>query len=154
MTTPITLPYLDAYIDRLRTHDWYFERADDPRPYKAGLAADQKLRREAESEPLLRDLYECAAYILGTHRIDARPTQWQCWLTFDEFCEVTRRRLAAQAAPRADVTHQLARMVRALAGALARADRSHLQVLATDRPGCGPYPICARTLLGPRPDRT
>lgn len=113
--------YLNAYIDRLKAHDWFFERSDDSRVFKAGLAAEQKLRREAESDPLLRELFEVAAYIRGTLRQDARPGHWQCWLTFDEFAEVCRRRLVANATARPDPTHRLAACVRSLANALAQA---------------------------------
>lgn len=114
--------YLNAYIDRLKAHDWFFERSDDSRVFKAGLAAEQKLRREAESDPLLRELFEVAAYIRGTLRQDARPGHWQCWLTFDEFAEVCRRRLVANATARPTDAQRLAKIVHALAIALARAD--------------------------------
>jgi len=113
--------YLNAYIDRLRAHDWFYERSDDPRTFKAGQAERQKLMRESDQEPLLRGLYESAAFIYGTERRDARQGQWQSWLTFDEFCEVTRRRLDANATARPDPTHRLAACVRSLANALAQA---------------------------------
>ena len=86
----ITLPYLDAYIDRLRQHDWFYAYSDDPRVFKAGQAAAQKLQREGEASPLLRDLYECAAFAIGADRSDEYRGKWQCWLTFPEFCEVTQ----------------------------------------------------------------
>lgn len=114
--------YLNAYIDRLRVHDWFYERSDDPRTFKAGLASAQKLYREAASDPLLLELHGVAAMTLGTERRDTRPGQWQCWLSFDEFAEVTRRRLVANATARPDPTHRLAACVRSLAHALARAD--------------------------------
>lgn len=114
--------YLNAYIDRLKAHDWFYERSDDPRTFKAGLASAQKLYREAASNPLLLELHGVAAMTLGTERRDTRPGQWQCWLTFDEFAEVTRRRLVANAAARPTDTQRLAKIVHTLAVALARAD--------------------------------
>lgn len=118
----IDLPYLDAYIERLKAHDWWYERSDDPRTWKAGLANAQKLSREAAADPLLGELHDFAAMIFGTPRRDIRPGQWQAWLSFAEFAEVSRRRLVASATARPDVTQQLAKMVHALASALARAD--------------------------------
>lgn len=120
--TVITLPYLDAYIDRLRAHDWWYERSDDPRTFKAGMANAQKLAREAASDPRLGELYDFASMIFGTDRRDERPGQWQCWLTFPEFCEVTRRRLDATATARPTDAQRLAKIVHTLAVALARAD--------------------------------
>lgn len=113
--------YLSAYIDRLKAHDWFYERSDDHRAWKAGAANAQKLTREAATDPLLRELYDVASMIFGTQRRDDRPGQWQCWLTFDEFAEVTRRRLVANAAARPDPTQRLAACVRSLANALAQA---------------------------------
>lgn len=114
--------YLSAYIDRLKAHDWFYERSDDHRAWKAGAANAQKLTREAATDPLLRELYDVASMIFGTQRRDAHPGQWQCWLTFDEFAEVTRRRLVANATARPTDTQRLAKIVHALAIALARAD--------------------------------
>jgi hypothetical protein len=40
---------LDELYDALRWHDWYYQMADDPRAYRAGLAAQRHLRGLAET---------------------------------------------------------------------------------------------------------
>lgn len=117
--TSVAPAYLNAYIDRLKAHDWHYEQSDDPRVFKAGLAAEQKLRREAESEPFLRPLFDAACFVHSARCTDGLTTRA---LTFDEFAEVCRRRLVANATARPDPTHRLAACVRSLAHALARAD--------------------------------
>lgn len=111
--------YLNAYIDRLRAHDWWYERSDDPRTFKAGLAENHKLRREAESEPFLRPLFDAASFVNSTRCADGLVTRA---LTFDEFAEVCRRRLVANATARPTDAQRLAKIVHTLAVALARAD--------------------------------
>jgi len=109
----ITLPYLDAYIDRLKAHDWFYQHSDDSRVFKAGQASEHKLLREAESSALLRDLYAAAK---------AFPGKTSHWLEFPEVCDLVRRRLDASATARPTDAQRLAKIVHTLAVALARAD--------------------------------
>jgi hypothetical protein len=40
---------LDELYDALLGHDWYYQMSDDPRAYRAGIAAQRHLRGLAET---------------------------------------------------------------------------------------------------------
>lgn len=111
--------YLNAYIDRLKSHDWHYERSDDHRVFKAGQAARFALEREAQLDTsgVLQALYgSCRSACTGYDR------GITCQLTFDEYADLVLKRNRASTPGRADPAHRLAACVRSLAHALARAD--------------------------------
>jgi len=111
--------YLNAYIDRLKAHDWHYEQSDDPRVFKAGQAARFALEREAQLDTsgVLQALYgSCRSACTGYDR------GITCAVTFDEYVDLVLKRNKASAPGRPDPTRRLAACVRSLAHALARAD--------------------------------
>lgn len=111
--------YLDAFIQRLERHDWFYEMADDSRTFKAGQAEHQKLEAEARADPLLLVLFNARAGAAARAR-DGRPEDSLYAISFGEFCDVVRRRhRAATTAP--DREQRLARAVRQLAALLTAA---------------------------------
>lgn len=111
--------YLNAYIDRLQAHDWHYEKSDDTRSFKAGQASRLALEREAALDAtgtLQKLLSAMATTQFGRDgAIEAR-------LSWREYVDLILRRAAANAPARASEAQQLARAVRGLAHALAKAD--------------------------------
>lgn len=111
--------YLNAYIDRLKSHDWHYERSDDHRVFKAGLAARHALEREADLDNTgaLRQLYQAvrSQHFAALDRIDVE-------LSHSEHIDLLLRRATGNATARPTDAQRLAKIVHTLAVALARAD--------------------------------
>lgn len=120
MTTPLDHAYLASFIERLRAHDWHYEQSDDPRVFKAGQASKLGLLREAGLDPTktLHGLYHAMS---NAYWNNEQPHHVSALLSFDEYAAVVLKRVDPKAAAPSTVQH-LAKIVRALAGALARAD--------------------------------
>lgn len=111
--------YLNAYIDRLQAHDWHYEKSDDMRGFKAGQASRLALEREAalDSTGTLQTLLNAMATIQF-----GRDGSIEAHLSWREYVDLVLRRVAPNAPARATEAQQLARAVRGLAHALAKAD--------------------------------
>lgn len=106
------LAYFDAFVQRLRAHDWHWEKADDMRAWKAGQAEQYAIERAAGKDPVLCDLIEAARACTVTVTMP--------WM---EYADRARARLAGGSTAGAPTdTRRLAKIVHTLAVALARAD--------------------------------
>lgn len=119
--TALDPAYLQSYIDRLNAHDWHYEKTDDARVWKAGQAAQEKLRREASTDPVLFELYH-ARSDSKSDLTNGQKRMLLMGVTFDEFCAVIVKRNARDAKAPPDTAQRLAMTVKTLAGALLRAD--------------------------------
>lgn len=106
------LAYFDAFVQRLRAHDWHWEKADDFRAWKAGQAEQYGIQRAAADDPVLQDLI--AAARAGTVTI---TTPW-----LDYAARVRAKLAGGSTADAPTDTRRLAKIVHTLAIALARAD--------------------------------
>ena len=52
-----TLEELQAFYDKCRYHDWYYEYADDHRSYSSGRASKAELQRKCGEHPKYKDIY-------------------------------------------------------------------------------------------------